>query len=159
MKIMFMFCKIAGFRFFKSLRVFFSHDTWITETASQRCSDSLLLWKFSKPSLSVLILLRLYMKLTVFLTLKSSIRLPVIETQPFKVTDNFLGGKKYAGHLIFLWSLNGCQSCIHLVNKTSNLIKVRFSPTKNICFICFNESPLKIMKNYFYFIWNETFYS
>ena len=31
-------------------------------------------------------------------------------------------------------------------------IKVEFSPSKKICFISFNESPLEIMKNAFYFI-------
>ena len=34
----------------------------------------------------------------------------------------------------------------------ANLIKVGLSPSKKILFICFNESPLKIMKNAFYFI-------
>ena len=29
--------------------------------------------------------------------------------------------------------------------------KVGFSPSKKICFICFIESPLKMMKNAFYF--------
>ena len=32
------------------------------------------------------------------------------------------------------------------------LIKIGLSPSKKICFICFNESPLKVMKNVFYFI-------
>ena len=30
--------------------------------------------------------------------------------------------------------------------------KVGLSPSKKNCFICFNESPLKMMKNAFYFI-------
>ena len=30
--------------------------------------------------------------------------------------------------------------------------KVVFSPSKKNCFICFNENPLKVMKNAFYFI-------
>ena len=32
------------------------------------------------------------------------------------------------------------------------IIKVGFSPSKKVIFICFNESPLKMMKNTFYFI-------
>ena len=32
------------------------------------------------------------------------------------------------------------------------LIKVRHSPSINICFICFNEISLKMMENAFYFI-------
>ena len=31
-------------------------------------------------------------------------------------------------------------------------VKVGLSPSKKICFICFNESPLKMVKNGFYFI-------
>ena len=37
------------------------------------------------------------------------------------------------------------------------LIKVGFSPSKKNCFICFNESPLRVMKNAFYFILNAVF--
>ena len=32
------------------------------------------------------------------------------------------------------------------------LFKVGLSPSRKICFICFNESTLKMMKNAFYFI-------
>ena len=32
----------------------------------------------------------------------------------------------------------------------ANILKVGLSPTKKICFICFSESPLKMMKNAFY---------
>ena len=32
------------------------------------------------------------------------------------------------------------------------LIRVGLSPSKKNCFICFNESSLKVMKNAFYFI-------
>ena len=32
------------------------------------------------------------------------------------------------------------------------LIKFGLSPSKKNCFICFNESPLKLMKNIFYLI-------
>ena len=32
------------------------------------------------------------------------------------------------------------------------MFKVGLSPSKKNFFICFNESPLKIMRNYFYFI-------
>ena len=32
------------------------------------------------------------------------------------------------------------------------IIKFGFSPSKKVIFICFNESPLKMMKNTFYFI-------
>ena len=31
-------------------------------------------------------------------------------------------------------------------------LRVELLPSKNNCFICFNESPLKMMKNAFYFI-------
>ena len=44
---------------------------------------------------------------------------------------------------------------IPLVTKSSGLhsyiVKVGLSPLKNIFFICFNESPLKMMKNVFNF--------
>ena len=36
--------------------------------------------------------------------------------------------------------------------QTAIYIKVRLSPSKKICVICLIESPLKIMKNAFYFI-------
>ena len=36
-------------------------------------------------------------------------------------------------------------------------IKVGFSPSQKICFICFNESPLKVMKNIFYLILKALF--
>ena len=32
------------------------------------------------------------------------------------------------------------------------LLKVGLLPSKKSCFICFNENPLKMMKNDFYFI-------
>ena len=32
------------------------------------------------------------------------------------------------------------------------LVKVGLSPSKESCLVCFNESPLKMMKNAFYFI-------
>ena len=35
--------------------------------------------------------------------------------------------------------------------------KVELSPSKKLCFICFNENPLKIMKNAFYFILKALF--
>ena len=37
-------------------------------------------------------------------------------------------------------------------NKRSYILKVGPSPSKKNGFICFNESPFKIMKNAFYFI-------
>ena len=37
------------------------------------------------------------------------------------------------------------------------MVKVRLSPSKKICVICFNESPLKVMKNAFYFILKALF--
>ena len=40
---------------------------------------------------------------------------------------------------------------ISLVKKDETF-KVGFSPSKKICFICFHESPLKMMENTFYFI-------
>ena len=36
-------------------------------------------------------------------------------------------------------------------------IKTGLSPSKNFFFICFNESPLKLMKNYFYFMLKALF--
>ena len=39
------------------------------------------------------------------------------------------------------------------------LLKVRPSPSKNNCLICFNESRLKIVKNAFCFILNALFFS
>ena len=38
-----------------------------------------------------------------------------------------------------------------------NNVKVKLSPSKKICFICFNESLLKIMENAFYFILKALF--
>ena len=37
------------------------------------------------------------------------------------------------------------------------LIKVGLSPSKKVFFICFNDSPLKMMKNAFYFIFKALF--
>ena len=36
-------------------------------------------------------------------------------------------------------------------------VKVRLSPSKKICVICLIESPLKVMKNAFYFILKALF--
>ena len=38
-------------------------------------------------------------------------------------------------------------------------VKVGLSPSKKFRFICFNESPLKMMKNAFYFILKLFFFS
>ena len=43
--------------------------------------------------------------------------------------------------------------CNCVVNATLlNSFKVELSPSEKICFICFNENPLPMMKNAFYFI-------
>ena len=44
------------------------------------------------------------------------------------------------------------SSTIKVSSSTTSTIKVRLSPSKKNCFICFDESPLKMMKNAFYFI-------
>ena len=36
-------------------------------------------------------------------------------------------------------------------------LKVGHSPSKNVIFICFNESPLKVMKNALYFMFKALF--
>ena len=40
---------------------------------------------------------------------------------------------------------------------SDRVIKVRLSPSKKNCAICFIESPLKMMKNAFYFILKAPF--
>ena len=40
---------------------------------------------------------------------------------------------------------------------TEEILKVGLSPSKKKCFICFNKSPLKMMKNAFYFILKALF--
>ena len=47
-----------------------------------------------------------------------------------------------------------CTECPCKLCKTylKNIDYVGLSPSKKICIICFIESPLKIMKNAFYFI-------
>ena len=37
------------------------------------------------------------------------------------------------------------------------ILEVEFSPSKNFNFFCFNESPLQMMKNAFYFILKALF--
>ena len=45
-----------------------------------------------------------------------------------------------------------------LISLKENLLpKVGLSLSKKLCFICFNESPLKIMKNAFYFMLKAIF--
>ena len=39
-----------------------------------------------------------------------------------------------------------------IIDLLLGIIKVGLLPLKKNCFICYNESPLKIMKNVFYFI-------
>ena len=39
-----------------------------------------------------------------------------------------------------------------LLNKSPGKFKVRISTSKKQCFSCFNEAPLKMMKNVCYFI-------
>ena len=42
-------------------------------------------------------------------------------------------------------------------SKRFNLFKVKISPSKNNCIICYTGSPLKMMKNAFYFILKALF--
>ena len=46
---------------------------------------------------------------------------------------------------------------IYLYQTICNVIKVGLSPSKIFCFIWFNESPLKVTQNAFYFIWKSLF--
>ena len=46
---------------------------------------------------------------------------------------------------------------IKVVHYLNLLFKVGLSPSKKICVICFIESPLKVMKNAFYFILKALF--
>ena len=48
-----------------------------------------------------------------------------------------------------------CGTLINLIPVFS--IKVGLSPSKNTFFICFNDSPSKMMKNAFYFILKALF--
>ena len=58
-------------------------------------------------------------------------------------------------NIFFTEHLRAIASARALVIK--NRIKVGLSPSKKNCFICFNESPLKMMKNAFYFILKALF--
>ena len=49
----------------------------------------------------------------------------------------------FSKSLILLWHLSGSFLCW-------NLFKVKLSLSKKVVFICFNERPLKMMKNAFY---------
>ena len=51
-------------------------------------------------------------------------------------------------------SVSFLLNVIFLLNKKHTLfdLKVGLSPSKKVCFICFNKRLLKIMKNTFYFI-------
>ena len=59
---------------------------------------------------------------------------------------------KHAGIYVLLTWITIC----HILRKLQTVVylwfKVGFSPSKKICFICFNDSPWKMMKNTFYFI-------
>ena len=54
----------------------------------------------------------------------------------------------------FIWN-NSYNSIA--ITITPRFIKVGLSPSKKIIFICFNESPLKVMKNTFSFILKTLF--
>ena len=58
-------------------------------------------------------------------------------------------------------TVNGLRYEIKFENrvkdKSNFFIKVGLSPSKKDCVICFNESPLKMMKNAFYFILKSLF--
>ena len=45
----------------------------------------------------------------------------------------------------------------YIIDLLLRIIKVGLLPLKKNCFICCNESPLKIMKNVFYFILKALF--
>ena len=45
--------------------------------------------------------------------------MPVIWCFMKTIAGSFHGGKKYVGHLAFLWSLNGCRSRRYSVDKNS----------------------------------------
>ena len=69
-------------------------------------------------------------------------------------------GHKYSKYKTFLSIV--MLICIkqHLSNICSSIherVKVGLSPSKNICVICLIESPLKMMKNAFYFILKALF--
>ena len=49
------------------------------------------------------------------------------------------------------------QICRKLVTFSEEILKVRFSPSKNFGFIYFNENLLKMMKNSFYFMLKALF--
>ena len=46
----------------------------------------------------------------------------------------------------------GSKGCLETMHHKKNPARPTLLTFKKICFICFNESPLKMMKNAFYFI-------
>ena len=48
--------------------------------------------------------------------------------------------------------LNQCNETECIIKTTAKILKVGLSPSNKNSFFCFNESPLKMMKNAFYFI-------
>ena len=52
-----------------------------------------------------------------------------------------------------------CDWSLTCLNGNLNLVfKIRLSPSRKICFICFIECPLKMIKNAFYFILKAFFF-
>ena len=46
---------------------------------------------------------------------------------------------------------------LEILNQYLKCLNVGLSPSKKNCFICFNKSPIKMMKNAFYFILKALF--
>ena len=113
-------------------------------------------------------ILQRYCKLVILGTLGIPGTHTQIVTNQFVETFRLFGGKKSTSSPMFFWRY--CKDVIanllfwvlwaslgtHTQNDSINLKSDSHLP-KKFLFICFNESPLEMMKNAFYFILNALF--
>ena len=59
--------------------------------------------------------------------------------------------KMFHGRILIAFNLFPSE-CQNVLVFTHSDLKVGLSPSKKIFLVCFNESPFKMMKNFFYFI-------
>ena len=79
-----------------------------------------------------------------------------VDTCPYIVVYCFQNRNALTRYLVCFILCKGSEKVVGRCIRTKVLLKVRFSTSKKICFTCFNENPLKMMKNDFYFILKET---
>ena len=77
----------------------------------------------------------------------------VANSDETKVSDfSYATGEEIKNEILNLLSKKSTSKGVISTKVLKNNIQVGFSPSKKICVICLIESPLKMIKNVFYFV-------